>query len=311
MDGKLSGWEFSDVEEDRVAAAISPLLRRKILKNLGSRQLSQNDLDELSYYWTASLVDSVPLWGRIPKDRFLSMAPQEMLFSFCKDGKWERGIGQYSETAGESLIDTIGAKINSVQTVRLLDIGCGDAYFLREVKDRYANQVNCVGVSNRIFPDIKILDGVLKMSTLAEVLPQSFSNNFDLITCFNASFYFYDRQRAFNEALRSLSQQGVLFFGHGGLKTLGNDSLLERLMRVQDFEYKFKTGDSEEQYSGIFAKWLSKLSPFEDYVDYLKNNNGGIFDLFGKRFHVEADRHTHGWDGVVLKVTAQEKKYGR
>src|SRR3989344_2956460 len=253
---ELGIWRFSEKEEYDLAKMFAPKLKNKLLGILGDKKIEDSDLNEYSYYWASSIISPYPvlyLMG-ITRDSFFSNSDEDKLELLLKEyNKWDRGIEEYEGMAKESLIEIIDDKIKEKGIAKILDIACGEIAFINQIEEKYGKNVECYAVSNEK-PTLK--NSTTFVNSLAEFLPSAWTNKFDLVTCFEASMYFYDNFRAFNEALRVMAPNGKLFYGEGNLKSLGNKELLERLLNVNDFEYTIPPGFgcSGQHYKGIFAK---------------------------------------------------------
>jgi len=299
---EIDVWYLEPEEQDKLAGEMLPYFERRIKEHLGKRKMDSNELEELTFYWVSSiLTQAAPWYSDLTREEFYSMNAEQKreAFLFEKEGTWDRAIKEYGEMGGDSMEKIIEKNISEKGKASLLDIGCGSLAFFDEVADKYAGKVECTGVSN-VKPQEK--KGIKVVNSLAEVLPEDWTDRFDLVTCFEASMYFYDNGGAFNEAVRAMKPEGKLLYRYGSLKSLGNDDLLERLLNVKDFKYTIRSEGRRngEEHSGIFAKWLSVTYPFWNRLEEIEKN-GNIAEVEGKRVSIKTIPSL-SWCGLTLVV---------
>ncbi len=203
---EVSFREWTDAEQDYVVAILHDVFQKKLLELAGSRNIDEIELNELAYYWDASAINT----NSLPERTLLDMSPEEIQKYFLHGkGDWKRGIKYYTQMAETSLTEIIERKLETQSRVKLLDIGCGDAAFLREVQEKYGGIVDCTGIAPFYDTDTKSVDFHL---ALAEILPEAWTDHFDLVTCFEASMYFWNQVKAFDEALRVVKSDGNLLW---------------------------------------------------------------------------------------------------
>lgn len=305
---KTENWYFQHEEEEAVAREMVPYFERRIIEHLGKRKIDFNELKELTFYWVSSFLHSSTFWyeNEMTREEFYSISrdKKRRIFLLQPEDSWNRAVEAYSQMGGAPMEKIIEENIRKKGSASLLDIGCGSLAFFDEVADKYQGKVECVGVSNMKVRERK---GIKTVNSLAEILPEEWTDRFDLVTSFEASMYFYDNGRAFNEAVRVMKPEGKLFYGHGNLKSLGNDNLLERLLDVKDFQYtiKCKGKRNGEEYDGIFAKWLSVTYPFWDRLRKIENN-GGRAEIENKKVAIK-NIPSYSWCGQTLVVNGLGK----
>jgi ubiquinone/menaquinone biosynthesis C-methylase UbiE len=258
---------LSKIEVSNLIEMMEDYLKTQILQSLGQREISEDDLHELTSYWLASTFSD---YRPDDLETMSNEAIQEyFLGEYCK---WDRGLELYTKMAGSSLVEIIDDKIKKNGTIKVLDVGCGQAVFLKDLQNRYGDSINCYGVSNVNHNGIETIDFRL---ALAEILPEEWTDKFDLITCFESSMYFWDQNKAFDETLRVIKPEGRLFYGTNNLKTHTNDVILSEKLNLDKFTYTCPENSerAEKQYSGVFGKYLSKFTPFLDRVVNLLDSN--------------------------------------
>ncbi|MBT4651415.1 class I SAM-dependent methyltransferase [Candidatus Woesearchaeota archaeon] len=272
--------ELSKGESSKVIGIMESYLKNQILQSLGQREISGQDLHELTSYWIAST------FSRYKPNDFETMSNEAIQDYFLSDyGKWDRGLESYTEMAGSSLVEIIDERIKRNGAAKVLDVGCGQAVFLKDLQNRYGDSVDCYGVSNINHEGIETIDFRL---ALAEILPEEWTDKFDLVTCFEASMYFWDQSKAFDEALRVINPNGELFYGTNNLKTHTADAILSERLDLDDFTYIHPetSGRAEEKYSGVWGKYFSNFAQFiEGMVALLDENE--IFEKHGKKFDMK------------------------
>jgi SAM-dependent methyltransferase len=308
---KIELWYLEPDKCEQLAIEIAPYFEKKIIENLGKRKISSKELNELKLYWAASLAQETSFWyNGFTRSEFQLMTKEQKIEAILieQDGTWDRAIRDYNQMAGQSIEEIIEKNIRENGRARLLDIGCGSLAFFDEVADKYQGKVECVGVSNAKPRERK---GIKVVNSLAEALPEEWNDKFDLVTCFEASMYFYDNYRAFNEAVRVMKPEGKLLYGYGRLKSLGNDDLLERLLNVRDFQYIIKSEGSRngEEHSGIFAKWLSVTYPFWDRLREIEDN-GNMAEIECKKITMKTIP-SRSWCRLTLVVEGLGKVSGK
>ena len=273
--------ELSRGELGKVMGIIENYLKNQILQSLGQREISEQNLHELTSYWVASTVSKYR-----PND-FETMSETEIqdffLGEYCK---WDRGLKSYTNMAGSSLVDIIDDKIKQNGTAKVLDIGCGQAVFLKDLQNRYGDSVECYGVSNINHDGIETVDFRL---ALAEILPEEWTDKFDLVTCFEASMYFWDQSKAFDEALRIVNPNGELFYGTNNLKTHTDDAILSERLNLSEFTYIYPETSERagEKYSGVWGKYVSNFTQFIGEIATLVDKNE-MFEKHGKNFEMKS-----------------------
>ena len=99
--------ELYQRDVDRVIRVMDDYLRAQILHSLGQREISDQDLRELSTYWVASAV-SVRKLGKFVPDDVATTSPEKIQRYFlAEDCTWNRGLESYTLMAGPSLVDII------------------------------------------------------------------------------------------------------------------------------------------------------------------------------------------------------------
>lgn len=292
-------YQLPKTEINRIVDIMESYLQKQLLQSLGSRKLSEEELRELSIYWTATLVNE---YKKVNPAELARMSDKDIQQFFLGEfGTWKRGIKEYTEMAGAPLVEIINAKLNKKDKAELLDIGCGQAVFLRELQDRLGTPIVGNAVSNR---KQNVRDTINFRLSIAEVLPEEWTDKFDLITCFEASMYFWDQNKAFNEALRVLAPDGHLFYGTNSLKTSSNDSILQERLGLEDFVYTCpKTSKRAGQvFKGVFGKYISKFIPFFGMLESLADEQGR-FEMHGKVFEMKREE-VLAWCPEVLQVKA-------
>lgn len=299
-------WYLTDEEQDMLAQGILPALQQKLALVANGRVAVRNNLDELAAYWTCSVIGrSNRFWNAdYSRNDFEALSPEDTLtFLLTQRGTWNRGIELYNRMAGESLPALIDAQIARKGSASLLDIGCGAAHFFREVRDRYGSTVECCGVAERI--PLTMPEGMHFTNTLAEILPESWGNRFDIVTCFESSMYFYNVDQAFREAVRVTTPEGILFFGCGALKDIGNDQLLERVLASQRCKPALLPPPrlGKDYYQDIFDRWLEHSEGFWRNIVYAAQDNPQHETTVNEaRVRIE-EREVTAWCPITLKVT--------
>ncbi len=291
--------QLPKTEINRFVDIMESYLQKQLLKSLGSRKLSGEELRELSIYWTATLINE---YKEVNPEELARMSDEEIQQFFLGEfGTWKRGIKEYAKMAGAPLVEIIDAKLNKKDKAELLDIGCGQAVFLRELQDRLGTSIVGYAVSNQ---KQNVKDTINFRLSIAEVLPEEWTDKFDLITCFEASMYFWDQNRAFNEALRVLAPDGHLFYGTNNLKTSSNNSILQEKLGLEDFVYKCPETSRRagQVFKGVFGKYVSKFIPFLEMLKSLADEQGR-FEMHGKVFEMKREE-VLAWCPEVLQVKA-------
>ncbi|MBI5065929.1 methyltransferase domain-containing protein [Candidatus Woesearchaeota archaeon] len=292
-------YQLPKTEMNRLVDVMQSYLQKQLLKSLGSRKLSEEELRELAIYWTATLISG---YEKVNSEELAKMSDEETQRFFLEEsGTWDRGIEEYSKMAGAPLVEIINAKLKKKDNVELLDIGCGQAVFLREIQDKLGTPIVGHAVSNQ---KQNVRDTINFRLSIAEVLPEEWTDKFDLVTCFEASMYFWDQNRAFNEALRVLAPDGNLFYGTNNLKTSSNEVILQERLGLEDFVYTCPETSKRagEVYQGVFGKYISKFIPFMGMLKSLADEQGR-FEMHGKVFEIKSER-VLAWCPEVLQVKA-------
>ena len=289
-------WSLDYQEVTPVIDEIMPFIQGNLRNSLGTREIGESEFGELSMYWATSLS-----WhGEISRNKFFSLSPEEKWkFLSFREGSWTRGILEYSEMADYSITDLVEEKLDEKGKASILDIGCGNLYFLREMKEKYGDKIEYCGVANESPTD---LGGIDFRHTLAELLPEEWQDTFDLVTCFESSMYIFDNSRAFNESLRVTAPGGRIFYGHGSLKSLGEQKLLERKLGLKNFSFVVPEGHSREgeKYEGLFAKWLEKTyNGFWDLTKDIENGETIHISRYSKDFEIN-EKLVDAWCGRTV-----------
>ncbi len=143
----------------------------------------------------------------------------------CYSAKtWKRNVAKYDAF-------DIHQEISSREKpLRILDVGCGDASVLSELKQTYQEAIECYGTSVMEHPH---LGNVNYYICPAEIMPLEWNGFFDIVFTHQAFRYILNPNSALDECVRVL-KGGGLFGGYIGTEDTGkslfyNPSLPHRL----------------------------------------------------------------------------------
>ncbi len=294
----LDGKQLSKQEVDRIIDTVEKFIDIRLRQLLGNRKIEVQEFKELGVYWLAYLVNR-KLYN-LTSERLALMSEQDILELFFAESQiWTRGLEDYSQMAGVSLGDLISEKLQTQSGVSVLDIGSGQAFFQRILQEKYGQAVDCYAVANIQHSGTENIKFELG---LAEILPETWSDKFDIVTCFESSMYFWDQRRAFHEALRVLNPKGHLFYGTNNLKTSTNSDILEQKLGLNDFSYTCPETSARagQTYKGVWGKYVSKFIPFMEYIKTLTNDNNQ-FKCNDKTFELN-QIEVSAWCSQTLQV---------
>ena len=295
--------ELSETELNYVVDVMDKYLRTQISKSLGQRKIDEQQLKELTTYWIASTVEEFSLYD-FDSDKLKTMTTDNILNYFLDDDSvWNRGLKEYTQMANTSLTDIIDEKIKNKGHIEILDIGCGDAAYLKELQKIYGNKITCYGISNRNQAGTETIEFRL---TLAEVLPEEWTNKFDLVTSFEASMYFWNQNAAFNEALRIIKPDGKIFYGTNNLKLSMNEKIMEEKLNLKEYKYTFKENNirAGETYFGLQGKYIENFMNFFEMLDNLTDIEEK-FERHGKKFDMK-QAEVRAWCSKTLQISRLE-----
>lgn len=125
----------------------------------------------------------------------------------CKTRKkWRRSTKKYDA------VDIANEIENRRSPLRILDVGCGDAHFLSEIRKIYRNRVECYGISVMEHPHDSDINYFI---CPAEIMPEEWDGVFDIVTTHQAFKYMLFPHLALKESIRVLRDGGV-FSGYIG-----------------------------------------------------------------------------------------------
>jgi len=237
-------------------------------------------LNELTAYWTAMVfggeyagISTGSVSAEFVEDERMRTKEElrGIIIKYLQNEFKSGSLGMYEQYAGNELRKVIEHKINRINDIEILDVGYADAKYLLELKEIFGDKVNVYGISNRIDKNSGKINYNLG---LAEVLPEEWNDKFDLITVFESSKYFFNKLRAFKEALRVLKNGGNLFYEFGTKVPLSNGVLINKLAGSESDAF-----DSEDRWYSHeidFFKYLTKIT--RDGLFREQNNTFEIVD---------------------------------
>jgi len=294
-------------EVDHIADLLEPVLQRHLTESLGSRRIAAQELGELTAYWMASATEQFHLLhrrrtGTLPRNLTLLSAEEICRRVLYQPDYAERNLALYNKKADTHLEVLIDKLLLTRSVARVLDIGCGSGQFLKDLREIYGSRAELFGIAPHVSAEADGLD--LRLG-LAEVLPEDWSNRFDLITCFDASMYFWNQGQAFDEMLRVIAPTGTLFYGTGGIKDSVDFRVLDARSGLSGFKFTGSVGTSVagKTYTDSLGKWVSNLCAWDAHRAGLLAQ--GRFKLHGKTFQLtsrETTLDSSTWSNEILQV---------
>jgi SAM-dependent methyltransferase len=264
-------------------------------RNAEGRRIPIQEIEELSAQWVARRIQgnywkgwkSLLRCDRNELERRL-LESQHM---------WHRGIGKYDKYAQVGFVQLLGDRLRAQGPISILDIGCGDAQYLREVMAIFGKKVECYGVSPIRYRGTRKINFELG---LAEILPSGWTDKFDIVTSFEASMYFWNHRMAFEEACRVVKPDGHIYFGTGTLKPELDWSYIERRVgQLSEFTMEEGLYEFVTDRKGAKAKLYSNFALFERYKNKILEE--GTFEMHNKQFSIKL-HNLLCWSPEILTV---------
>ena len=145
---------------------------------------------------------------RLPNEPFLAYTSPIKLPSQWGSAMWNRGEGEYPQTNLKTPSQTIQKVIDKKAQAHILDVGCGDNYFLHCIKKKFGPKVITIGVKpeNIHIPDRPMDE---EYCGYAELLPVDWSDSVDVAYTNTAFTYFLYPKKALSEIVRVLRPGGT------------------------------------------------------------------------------------------------------
>jgi SAM-dependent methyltransferase len=298
---KKPSTDVSPRELSLLRQAVEPGIRRLVLDNPRTQGLERKDANELVAYWT-SLATGRLAKLRVEQDIRIGRLDGNLLgLALADNNDWNRGIGRYSEISRVDLGSVIGRRVGERGKMEILDIGCGSATFLVEVGQKFGDPVGLYGLSNSEHRGVERVNFSLG---LAELLPDAWTDKFDLVTCFESSMYFWNPVLSFSEACRVTKPGGLLIYGYGPFRP---DMGLNYEIMEQVSEWRGREAErcsSESDGAGMRARHSANFKVFGDWAE--KSVADERFSLNGREFLV-SEVNVRAWCPSILRVRTPER----
>ncbi|MFH0701340.1 MAG: class I SAM-dependent methyltransferase [Candidatus Woesearchaeota archaeon] len=154
--------------------------------------------------------------------------------------------------------------------LRILDVGCGDAFVFSELKSKYGLAIECYGISVMEHPHLEDINYLI---CPAEIMPQEWDNFFDIILTHQTFCYMINPISALGECVRVLKKGGI--FG-GYIGTIDHEKRLFYNPNLSDElnqEVERTISSNRERYNHNFNKVLSDF-PFGFTAEVLYGQKG-------------------------------------
>jgi SAM-dependent methyltransferase len=296
--------ESREVQYNEFKKKVLKLLRNYFEKemevNLDSESLDLQSKKEILDYWVLIAAGNLIYLeeqnsGYHPEkvnelyDLMTNGSEEDILKHFLEHfDKRDSGVDRYSGYLGADINNLVVSSLKQQNLVKVLDIGCAEGYFLDDLKRKFQNNVDCYGLS-------PLYEGVEKKSGLnldlgvAEAMPKNYHGQFDLVVTVNASMYFWDIQRAFDQAVLSLRKDGILLFGCGTIKPMAY------------FMHNLIAQVTEKKPDDFFKKMENNHRMFYKRIKELLKK--GAYTLNDKDFSIEElETNNLAWTPVTYKV---------
>jgi|SRR3989344_2246418 len=177
---------------------------------------------------------------------------------------WKRSVVKYDALDIHQEISSRG------KPLRVLDVGCGDASVLSELKKTYQEAIECYGISVTEHPH---LENVNYLICPAEIMPLELNEFFDIVFTHQAFHYMLNPNSALGECVRVL-KRGGLFGGY-----IGTEDAKKRLFYNPNLPSELNaeaqriSSSSRKRFNDNFLQVLRKLpAGFVAEVSYDKNS---------------------------------------
>lgn len=118
---------------------------------------------------------------------------------------------------------------------RVLDIGCGEAQALKELKQIFGENVFAIGI-DLIDTEKEGLDQFIRANAVETVFPA----NLDLVVSFRSIHFFHPIQKVFKSVFQSLAQSGKAFLSVRCQQMVLDQLLFHGNLTAQDLNYMKK-----------------------------------------------------------------------
>jgi len=300
--------------ENKTAEIMYEFFNKRLEQLAGKREIP--NFKELNLYWTCIALDAEKL-KNIGPDLVQTANRDTLKNLFLKKDYIGAPVDSYNKIAGQNLAAIIEQFLQQdTGAVHIADLGCGSGTFLDEMKNMYRDDVECFGVDPF---DSNVPDTVNFGLGLAEVLPEDWDEKFDMITCFEASMYFLDKQRALQEALRAVKPGGKIFYGTGAnnIAKNFNKNLFEKLLAAQKgfssqkevsekYTYEMpkifvKEKEYERTFRGSDAFYTQYYFPYLQYLESIDKERTAL-TLDTREFTVQRHDTPDMWCPETLQI---------